>query len=87
MGDEFGFFRQCGTVFYLVLYGAVRCGAYMCIKVSHPFYRSIYDVRRRRPFECPLPLKQGNLILCSAKQTDEFFTLLASKERTYFGIL
>ena len=23
--EAFGFFRQCGTVFYLVRYGAVRC--------------------------------------------------------------
>ena len=25
VGDELGFFGQCGTVFYMVLYGAVRC--------------------------------------------------------------
>ena len=32
--EAFGFFRQCGTVFYLVRYGAVRC-IYLVTPVSY----------------------------------------------------
>ena len=75
------------SVRYSILPGGVWCSA------MHTFSHTRFVDRFMMseggdPLSLPFTSKTGQSHSVSAKQTDElFFTLLASKERTYFGIL
>ena len=77
-------FRQGGTVFYLVLYSAVRC---ILVQCSHTIDRVMMS-EGGDPLSLPFISKTGQShSVAQSRQTSLIFNLLASKERTYFGIL
>ena len=82
------FFRQGGTVFYLVLYGAERCIRVQC---SHTRFIDRFMMSEGGDLlSLPFTSKTGqSLSVAQSRQTRFFFfffTLQASKERTNFGI-
>ena len=78
------FFRQCGAVFYVVLYGAVRC-----IHVVTPVLSIDFMISEGGdPLSLPFTSKTGQShSVAQNRHASYSFTLLALKERTFFGIL
>ena len=78
---SFFFFCQCGTVFYLVLYGAVHTCRHT--RFIDPLMMS----EGADPLSLPFTSKTEQChSVAENRQTSFSFTLLASTEKTYFGI-
>ena len=66
---EFGYFRQCGTVFYLVRYGAVRCIHLVILHCYHTQYIGIGWEYQSNPHQTTRP--KHETVSCRKAQTSK----------------